>query len=98
MVALLFHRLEDVQEALRVSLEKQMHRANTDGTQLQASAAQHSCTPNNCLVRLHSFRTSSERQPVVTLLLHTTLQECLRVWRPISFCEEGQRPARGLTV
>ena len=28
----------------------------------------------------------------------TTLQVCLRVWRPISFCEEGQRPARGLTV
>ena len=29
-------------------------------------------------------------------LLHTPLQVCLRVWRPISFCEKGQRPARGL--
>ena len=34
----------------------------------------------------------------MTLLLHTTLQVCLRMWRPISLCEEGQRPARGLTV
>ena len=30
--------------------------------------------------------------------LRTTLQVCLRMWRPISLCEEGQRPARGLTV